>query len=106
MKTKFQIVYKLSEQKLEKYYPTENIENAYEDINAYMTENGFVRIEKSIYCSSEKIDMDSVDQVIIGLTKKHPWTNVCITDCKAVEVGNTRSILNDVLKKVEEQNNK
>ncbi len=89
-KNQMEIIMQIDEDILKRYYPTETYTDAYDDIEGFMKENGFVKLNytKSVYLSSEPVGISKVEDVISRIVKTYPWLNKCVYNCEAFEVSN------------------
>lgn len=71
---------------LKKYYPTDNWRNAYEDVKKHMQKNGFEWLQGSSYISKKAISIVRMHKIINNLTKKYPWINKSMRDCRVANV--------------------
>lgn len=82
-----QIAFDLDTKALQKFYPTESWNNAYEVIKKHMTKNGFAWLQGSVYVSEEPMTSTQVTNILDELVQKHTWLNVCMRDCRETNIG-------------------
>jgi len=99
--SKKQIAFDLDTKALEKYYPTENWRNAYQDIRRDMEDNGFAWQQGSVYTSLKPVPHVRASQVLEQMIETHPWLNVCVRDCVVTNIGKEHSKNNIFDKTVE-----
>ncbi len=86
-----QITFDLDTKALQKYYPGESWNNAYEVIKKHMLKNGFRWLQGSVYVSENLMETAAVTLVLTLLVKKNPWLNLCMRDCRETNIGKEHS---------------
>lgn len=81
------IAFDLDTKALEKYYPTDSWNNAYEVIKRHMTKNGFSWLQGSVYVSDGPMTSTQVTNILDDLISKNDWLNVCMRDCRETNIG-------------------
>lgn len=89
--TRKQITFDLDTKALEKYYPGESWNNAYDIIKRHMINNGFRWLQGSVYISEQTMTTGKVTRILRSLVKKNPWLNLCMRDCRETNVGKEHS---------------
>lgn len=90
-KTRKQIIFDLDTKELERYYPTENWRNAYNDIKKVMIASDFKWIEGSGYISNNQISIKKTQKILKDMTNKYPYLNKCMRDCSISSITSTHS---------------
>ncbi|MCL1990406.1 MAG: hypothetical protein FWG67_05890 [Defluviitaleaceae bacterium] len=85
-------MFDLDTKALEKYYPTKNWRNAYEDIKKHMLDNGFEWQQGSGYHSKEGINLSKVDAIIDAMAEKQPWLHLAVRDMQVGDLPKLHSL--------------
>ena len=86
-----QVTFDLDTKALEKYYPSDNWNYAYEIIRKHMTKNRFVWMQGSVYASKMPITSAEVTNILDELIEENPWINRCMRDCRETNIGREHS---------------
>lgn len=89
--TRKQIAFDLDTKALERYYPTDSWQNAYDIIKRHMIKNGFSWLQGSVYVSQEAISTTRVSSILDELVVKNPWLNFCMRDYRETNIGKEHS---------------
>ena len=81
-----QIAFDLDTKALEKYYPSENWNNAYNVVRRHMTNNVFLWQQGSVYVSEKPITSTQITHILDELVGKNPWLNLCMRDCRETNI--------------------
>jgi|GEM_PF-258231 len=96
------ILFEMNDEELEVYYPEDDWKRGYDDLTTFMKEHGFelknpdesLNSSKERLFESRKYLLDSqINEIIIKLTEKHPWTHKCIENVKDWESLSIKGIL-------------
>ena len=87
-----QLMFDLDTKSLEKYYPTKNWRNAYEDIKKHMLNNGFEWQQGSGYHSKKGMSLRKVNTIVRALTKQQPWLNLSVRDMQVGDLPELHSL--------------
>lgn len=90
-KTRKQIAFDLDTKALERYYPSESWNNAYEIIKRHMLKNNFAWLQGSVYVSTRSMTSTEVTNILDELVIKNPWLNLCMRDCREANIGKEHS---------------
>ena len=85
------IAFDLDTKALERYYPGESWNNAYEMIKRHMLKNDFSWLQGSVYVSTRSMTSTEVTNILDGLVVKYPWLNLCMRDCREANIGKEHS---------------
>ncbi len=88
------IFFDLDTEALKNYYPVKSWNNAYADIERFLTKNGFEHTQGSGYHSLNPMSHADVMIVIYELTEKYPWLNKCVNVCTLNDVPAQHDITN------------
>lgn len=86
-----QITFDLDTKALQKYYPGESWNNAYEVIKKHMLKNNFVWLQVSVYVSREPWTSRRISIMLDELVQQNPWLNLCMRDCRETNIGKEHS---------------
>lgn len=86
-----QVTFDLDTKALQKYYPSDNWNYAYEIIRKHMTKNRFVWMQGSVYASKMPITSAEVTNILDDLIEENPWLNRCMRDCRESNIGREHS---------------
>ena len=92
MSQRKQIMFDLDTKALEKYYPTKNWRNAYEDIKKHMLNNGFEWQQGSGYHSEKGLSLQKVNVIIETLVEQQPWLNLSVRDMQVGDLPKLHSL--------------
>ena len=80
LKSKKALNFDLSNQALQKYYPSKNYRKTWSDIKDYLLEIGFNHRQYSEYVSVDNISMTYVIQHIIEMPLLFKWLKYCVKE--------------------------
>ena len=80
LESKKALNFDLSNQALQKYYPSKNYGKAWSDIKGYLLEIGFNHRQYSGYVSSNSISMTDVIQLIRNMSNYLYWLKYCVKE--------------------------
>lgn len=86
-----QLSFDLDTKTLKAYYPTESWTNAYDVIKHHMLNYGFEWLQGSVYVSKKPMNSMQTTNILLELTEKHPWLNLCMRDCRETNIGKEHS---------------
>lgn len=86
-----QITFDLDTKALEKYYPTESWQNAYDIIKRHMIKHDFVWLQGSVYVSKNPLASRKVTIMLDELVENNPWLNLCMRDCRETNISKEHS---------------
>ena len=87
LESKKALNFDLSNQALQKYYPSKNYGKAWSDIKGYLLEIGFNHRQYSGYVSIDNISMTYVIQHIIEMSLLFKWLKYCVKEFGVTIVG-------------------
>ena len=80
LESKKALNFDLSNQALQKYYPSKSYKKAWSDIKGYLLEIGFNHRQYSGYVSIDNISMTYVIQHIIEMSLLFKWLKYCVKE--------------------------
>lgn len=86
-----QITFDLDTKALEKYYPGDSWNHAYEIIKRHMVKHDFVWLQGSVYVSKSPLESRRVTIILDELVVNYPWMNLCMRDCRETNIGKEHS---------------
>lgn len=86
-----QITFDLDTKALEKYYPGDSWNNAYEIIKRHMIKHDFVWLQGSVYVSKNPLASRKVTIILDELVENHSWFHLCMRDCRETNIGKEHS---------------
>lgn len=93
-----QITFDLSQEKLKLFYPRRNSQSddfykkAYSDIQNFMLKNGFSHRQYSVYISNEAFTYDKINMLCWNLTKRFPWIKECVNEIDVTSINGQFSL--------------
>lgn len=79
------IAFDMDTKQLEKYYGSDNWQNAYKDIGALLHKFGFTREQGSVYDSQYAMNEKELGNIIDSLCYKLEWFGYCVKSIRGYE---------------------
>ena len=94
-----QITFDLRQESLKRHYPHQEppqnaqyYKKAYQDIQRFMTANGFEHRQYSVYTSIDKLTTVDVVDLIERLGRAFPWLSQCVNEIDVTNIGAQHSL--------------
>lgn len=82
----YAITFDLNTETLKDLYPSSSFQNAYTEINSFLSNKGFKRQQGSVYFGNDDIDAVSTVTAVIELAKEKPWFAPSISDIQMLRI--------------------
>lgn len=89
----YAITFDLDTKKLEEHYPSSNWRKAYDDVAAFLEDNGFTRQQSSVYYGDESINAVTCVTVAQALSDAHDWLSVCTKDIRMLRIEENNDLM-------------
>lgn len=83
---------------LKLYYPNKNINQAWDDIKRFMTQNDFEHNQYSAYISKDRITQYKIRSVMRAMYQKLPWFPLCANKVMLSELNSQEKLLISITK--------
>jgi virulence-associated protein VapD len=92
MKNKKQLTFDIDTNVAKEILGEKNYTTAYANIKNFMTNEGWLHIEGSVYMSSKALSTTKVAHLINRLKKQYPYLTKCIRDMHQSDISNVHSL--------------
>lgn len=82
----YAIVFDLDTKALEQYYPNTSWQNAYRDIEQFLSEFGFQRQQGSVYFGDEQVDAVTCVTAVQELSETYNWFEKSVNDIRMLRI--------------------
>lgn len=90
------IYFDLDTKALQQYYPSSNWRKAYDDINNFMFEKGFVHKQGSGYETKSKMNSSDISLIAKQISGALPWLADCVREFDVTNISNQYSLVETI----------
>jgi virulence-associated protein VapD len=90
----FAIAFDLDWERLQRHYPGNHPQNAYDDIKRVFEDHGFHRQQGSVYfADTNKVDAVHCVLAVQALVAKHPWFRAVVNDIRMLRIEDNNDLM-------------
>lgn len=89
----YAVTFDLEVSQLETHYRNSSYTNAWNDIQKFLTQNGFKWIQKSVYFGDETITAVKCVVVMQKLSKLYPWFPLSVKDVRMLKIEENNDLM-------------
>ena len=89
----YAVTFDLEVSQLETHYRNASYTNAWNDIQKFLTQNGFKWIQKSVYFGDETITAVKCVVVMQKLSKQYPWFPLSVKDVRMLKIEENNDLM-------------